>query len=116
MLGRRARLVDQSPPIDKLPENNARQGFFKLADLERVIAHLPANKGANVYLPPLLRFAYPSGWRKSEMIGLQWRAVDFEAAPFASPPARRRTISRASARSRPRFAPCSRRNGPTPIR
>lgn len=78
-LGREARLVDQAPPIKKLREDNARSGFFKRADVERVIAHLSPVAGANVHLPALLRFAYLTGWRRGELLGLQWRQVDMDA-------------------------------------
>jgi hypothetical protein len=42
-LGRKARLVDQAPTIEKLPERNVRTGFFPRPQLEAVCAHLKAS-------------------------------------------------------------------------
>jgi len=78
-LGRLARLVDQAPPIEKLPVNNARQVYFKRGDFERVLSHLPTHKGAHLYVAPVLRFAHHTGWRKTETLSLTWKQVDFEA-------------------------------------
>ena len=51
--------------------DNARQGFFERADFEAVRAQLPAE------LRPVMIFAYLTGWRKREILGLRWREVDF---------------------------------------
>jgi integrase len=58
------------PKIPALPENNARTGFFEKAEFEAVAAGLPEPLG------DLARFAYLSGWRRSEIVGLQWENVD----------------------------------------
>ncbi|MBX3027777.1 tyrosine-type recombinase/integrase [bacterium] len=72
-LGRKARLVDQAPAIEKLPERNVRSGFFTRPQLEAVCAHLQAP------LVAFFRFLYLTGWRSGEVKALQWRHVDFEA-------------------------------------
>lgn len=53
--------------------DNARQGFFERADFEAVRAELPAP------LRPVITFAYLTGWRKREILGLRWRDVDLAA-------------------------------------
>lgn len=61
------------PPVPKLPTDNARRGFLEPADFEAFCAELPAD------LQPLARFAYLTGWRRGEVLGLQWRQVDLDA-------------------------------------
>jgi integrase len=61
------------PKIPRLVENNARTGFFEPEQFESVRAHLPA------FLRPLASFMYITGWRRSEVVGLEWRQVDFHA-------------------------------------
>jgi integrase len=51
-------------------EDNARQGFFEHSDFERVITRLPAP------VDDIARFGYLSGWRRGEIVGLRWNAVD----------------------------------------
>lgn len=58
------------PPIRRLPEHNARQGFFERADFERVVTALPE------YLRDFCRFAYLTGWRRGECLTLPWSDVD----------------------------------------
>ncbi len=63
-----------SPPyIPSVRVSNIREGFFEMAELERVIAELPEP------LRPVVRFAAFTGWRKGEILPLQWARVDFEA-------------------------------------
>jgi len=61
------------PHIRLLRENNVRTGFFEREQFERVRNHLDCD------LQPLVTFAYITGWRKSEILSLQWPLVDFRA-------------------------------------
>jgi integrase len=61
------------PHIPMLKESNVRAGFFEREQFESVRSHLPAA------LQPLATFFYLTGWRKSEVLSLQWRNVDLEA-------------------------------------
>lgn len=62
--------IGSIPPFPEIKVENARQGFFEQADLEAVAVHLPA------YLQDVVRFAYLTGWRKQEIIGLTWAEID----------------------------------------
>jgi integrase len=79
-LGERAGKVARCPHIPLLRENNVRKGFFEEAGLVAVMAHLPAE------LQPVIEFAYLTGWRIGEILGLQWRHVDFEAGTIRLDP------------------------------
>jgi integrase len=60
-----------APRTRRLSEaGNARRGFFEHGDLEVVLANLPP------YLQDFTRFAYLTGWRKSEVASLIWADVD----------------------------------------
>jgi integrase len=63
----------RAPKIPMLKENNVRQGFFDDVQFQAVRAHLPAD------LRPLATFAYVTGWRRSEMLKLEWRQIDLPA-------------------------------------
>jgi integrase len=54
---------------EKLPEKNARQGFFEKAELDRLLPHLPQP------LDDMTRFAFKSGWRRGELRTLTWESV-----------------------------------------
>lgn len=62
-----------APHIRRLPEKNARQGFFEPDEVISVVEHLPA------YLKDACRFGYLSGWRRGEIFTLQWTDVDQKA-------------------------------------
>lgn len=49
---------------------NTRRGFFERDDFEAVAALLPA------HLVEAARFAFLTGWRKGEVVGLEWRDVN----------------------------------------
>ncbi len=58
------------PDFPSIEPGAARKGFFERADFERVLAHLPE------HLRAVAAFGYYTGWRKGEILGLQWEAVD----------------------------------------
>jgi integrase len=59
------------PKIRMLREDNIRTGFFERDEYERVRQALPE------YLRPVVTLAYYTGWRRSELLALEWRQVDF---------------------------------------
>ena len=71
-LGWESNLIPQVPKFPMLTEAPPRQGFFGDWDLEALCRHL------RPYLVPFVRFGYLTGWRTSEISGLEWRSVDWE--------------------------------------
>jgi integrase len=65
--------LPQRPPIPTIKVVNARTGFFEAADLGAVLPHLPA------YLRAYVEASYILGWRRSELVGLTWAQVDWQA-------------------------------------
>ena len=61
------------PYMPSVEVSNTREGFVHAGDLERLITELPE------VLRPVVRFAALTGWRKGEVLPLQWSRVDFEA-------------------------------------
>jgi integrase len=72
-LAYRAGKVRRVPPVGLLRERNIRTGFFEPGEFRAVQAHLPAA------FAPVAEFAYLTGWRKAEILGLTWPQVDFSA-------------------------------------
>lgn len=72
-LAKRKKLLTDVPHIEKFSEkDNARQGFFEQEEFERferIVTFLPS------YLKDLTRFAYHPGWRKGEILTLEWRDI-----------------------------------------
>jgi integrase len=62
--------VTQVPKFPKLDRGDPRKGFFSHAEYAALAAELPA------YLRPVLLFAYRTGCRKGEILGLRWEQVD----------------------------------------
>lgn len=60
------------PPIKLFPvgNKNARKGFFSRADFDQVLSHLPED------LRDFALFGFVTGWRKGEISGLMWKAVE----------------------------------------
>jgi integrase len=58
------------PYIPMLKENNVRKGFFEHENFLSLHDALPS------YLQGFVTFAYMTGWRISEIIGLKWSQVD----------------------------------------
>jgi integrase len=64
------RYFGRVPHVPMLTESNIRTGFLDDAALKSILGHLkPA-------LRPVATFAYITGWRKSEVLTLEWRQVD----------------------------------------
>jgi integrase len=72
LLRRAFNLAHESLPAlpSKLKENNVRKGFFEHEDYAALLKTLPDE------LRPVLTFAYYTGCRKGEILGLQWSQVD----------------------------------------
>jgi len=66
------------PHIPMLTEDNVRSGFFERAQLDAVLAHLPAA------LHPVMLVAHVTGWRMAdELFTMRWAQVDFRAGTLA---------------------------------
>jgi integrase len=83
LLNRMLRLAHRAGKLDRLPPlpsvavgDNARKGFCAPEEIDRVIAHLPA------WSKPVVQALYVTGWRTGEILGLEWRRVDFKAQTF----------------------------------
>lgn len=62
--------VAQVPYVPMLKEHNVRKGFIEYDGYLALKTALPD------YLKPVLTFAYFSGWRRSEVLGLKWSQVN----------------------------------------
>jgi integrase len=81
VLGRMFRVAKlPRPELPRLEVRNVRQGFFEPAELQAVLKHLPAELAA------VTRFGALTGWRKSEVLGLQWKDVDLARGLVTLPP------------------------------
>jgi integrase len=67
------------PDVPKLPENNARQGFFEKAEFEAVESKLDQP------FRDLARLGYLTGWREGEIRSLRWEWIDRKAGELALP-------------------------------
>jgi integrase len=72
--------LNQKPYIPSLEVRNVRTGFFEEPEFRAVLAHLSED------LQPVAEFAYLTGWRKQEMLTLQWPQVDFHAGTIRLEP------------------------------
>jgi integrase len=67
------RSVHSVPRIPRLAEKNVRKGFFEHSQFTSLRAELPE------HLRPVITFAYSTGCRKGEILGIRWTQVDFSA-------------------------------------
>jgi integrase len=80
-LGRMFRVARlPAPELPRLEIRNVRQGFFEPTELQEVLKHLPPELAA------VTRFGAYTGWRKSEVLGLQWKNVDLVRGLVHLPP------------------------------
>jgi integrase len=64
--------VNLIPYIPMMKESNVRKGFFEYGEYLAIRKALPED------VKPIITFAYHSGWRKAEILGLTWDRVDLE--------------------------------------
>ena len=64
--------VDRAPYIPMLKEADPKQGFFESEEYLAFLQALPE------HLRGVLTFAYRTGWRRAEILGLTWDCVDLE--------------------------------------
>lgn len=64
--------LDRAPHIAMLREAPPRAGFFEAEQFRAVLRGLPEP------VRPVALFAYETGWRYREVLGLQWRQVDLD--------------------------------------
>jgi len=64
--------VGQVPFIPMLKESNTRKGFFEHTEFLALRTALPS------YLRPIVTFAYYTGWRVGEILGITWEKVDLK--------------------------------------
>lgn len=69
----------------RLQENPPRQGFFEHHEYVAVRRHLPPA------YQDVLDFAYYSGWRRNEILGLTWDDIDTPGGVIRLPPQRSKT-------------------------
>jgi integrase len=69
-LGIQTEKIFRKPYIRMLRENNVRKGFYEHGEFIALRRALPD------YLRPVVTFAYYTGWRREEILSLQWKQVD----------------------------------------
>src|SRR5262249_47707487 len=75
---RRGKLTT-APLIRKLPETTVRRVFYEKIEFEGVVSAAPE------YLRDALKFFYATGWRKQEVVGLQWNMANLAAGSITLP-------------------------------
>jgi integrase len=63
-------LIASIPVIPNLKQGDPKKGFLENDDYQSFVALLPD------YLKPILVFAYQTGWRKEEILGLTWNRIN----------------------------------------
>jgi len=69
-----AEKITHAPYVPMLTENIVRTGFFEYEEFLALREALPT------FVRPVVTFGYYTGWRVAEILNLQWRQVDLNAA------------------------------------
>lgn len=80
-LGTRYKMVsaDRVPFIEMHPTAEPRQGFIEREQYEKLLSVSPE------WFKPVLTFAFQTGWRKEEILGLEWQHVDIKERQITLP-------------------------------
>jgi integrase len=80
-LGVRHKVVsaDRMPVIEMHSPSDPRQGFIEREQLEKLIAVVPE------WFKSVLTFAFQTGWRREEILGLQWNSIDLKERQITLP-------------------------------
>ena len=62
------------PVVEKLTEDNVRQGFLRIPEFNSLLAEIP-----DTNVRDLVEFLYNSGWRSSEPKAMQWDWLDLDS-------------------------------------
>jgi integrase len=79
-LGFQAEKVARVPHFPSIRVDNVRKGFFERAEFDALLAELPE------HLRPPAILGYWLGWRRGEVLALEWRQIDLEAGEIRLDP------------------------------
>lgn len=77
--------LSRRPYFPRLPEGQPRQGFMEPTEYRAIRGHLPPDH------QDVLDFGYLTGWRRGEVLSLEWRDVDRSAGVVRLRPERSKT-------------------------
>jgi integrase len=80
--------LQRAPRIANLKSSNARSGFLRPAEFQRIVLTLDALEGA---VSDVVRLLYLLGWRKQEVLGLKWEEVNVDDGTLCLPQRRNKT-------------------------
>jgi integrase len=70
---------ERAPFIEMHSPAEPRQGFIEREQYDALLAELPE------WLKPVLTFAFQTGWRKEEILGLKWEYIDMKERQITLP-------------------------------
>jgi integrase len=83
-------LVAQLPVFPNIRVDNARMVFFSEDEFDRLLDALSTaglrDSARNAFLPVYLTLAFWVGWRRNELLDLEWRRVDLERGTISLDP------------------------------
>jgi integrase len=68
----RAGRIFRIPAFPEKLNGKVRQGFFDAEEVERLCKKAPS------WLAEMMRFAFATGWRRGELLGLRWEWIDWD--------------------------------------
>lgn len=80
-LAARSGRIFRVPPFPETLRERVRRGFFTGEEVER----LAEAAGPGSWLGEMVRFAFATGWRRGELLGLRWEWIDSEAGEIRLP-------------------------------